>query len=102
MPEYKHGGMAGLIKFIKDNMTQSPQADLEGMVVATFVIDTTGAVTNPKIVKSLSEWADQEVLRVVQLLEFTPSMQGNRKVNVTYTIPVRFTPAEEQKKRRKK
>jgi len=99
MPEYKHGGQAGMHKFIQENIAQPQAPEVEGVVVVSFVIDTTGAVTEPQILKGLSEEIDQEVLRVVRLLEFIPGRQGDRKAPTKYTVPVRFN-AEQRKKKK--
>jgi TonB family protein len=89
IPVYKNGGQEGLRKFLALTL-KYPSADTEGKVVASFIVDEKGKVTEPKIVRSLSPEADKEVLRVVQLLAFIPGERNGKAVPVQYTLPVRF------------
>jgi TonB family protein len=95
-PVYKHGGEQGMLDFIRKNLLYPDSESVNGLLVISFVIDTTGTVTEPKVVKGLSEAADKEALRVVKLLEFYPSTQDGRKVPIRYTLPVKFN-AEKRK-----
>jgi TonB family protein len=89
-PVYKHGGDQGMSDFIRKNLRQPSNENIYGLVAISFIIDTTGSVTEPKILKGLSEKADEEALRVVKLLEFYPSILDGKKVPVRYTLPIRF------------
>ncbi|WP_162428514.1 energy transducer TonB [Pontibacter pudoricolor] len=89
-PVYKHGGDYTMLDFIKKNLRYPPDENVNGLVVTSFIIDTSGTVTEPKIIKGLSEKTDKEALRVVKLLEFYPSIQDGKKVPVRFTLPVRF------------
>ncbi|WP_210488768.1 hypothetical protein [Rufibacter aurantiacus] len=42
LPEYKHGGLPSMLKFMQSNLRY--KECVEGMVVVQFVIDTTGQV----------------------------------------------------------
>ncbi|MBC5775991.1 energy transducer TonB [Pontibacter sp. KCTC 32443] len=97
-PVYKHGGEQGMLDFIQKNLQYPFEESINGLVVTSFVIDTTGTVTEPNIVKGLSEEADKEALRVVKLLEFYPSIQDGKKVPVRFTLPVRFYDDRRKKK----
>ncbi|GAB2536244.1 hypothetical protein GCM10027189_17490 [Rufibacter soli] len=97
MPEYKYGGQKGLQKFLQQNIRNPEKID--GRLVVSFVIDTTGKPADIQILKGLSKNADQEAKRVVNLLEFKPGMQAGRKVPVQYTLPIQFgeiTPFKEK------
>ena len=89
MPIYKNGGEKGLLEFLKNNLIY-PKDSIKGKVYVSFTVEKTGKVDDAKIVKSLSTAADNEVLRVVQLLEFIPATQNGRKTRVRYTLPISF------------
>ncbi|GEO03485.1 hypothetical protein AAE02nite_11490 [Adhaeribacter aerolatus] len=93
------GGTTALNEFIKKNLQYPAEAvtrKVEGLVVVQFVVDTTGKIMEPKVVKSLDPKLDEEALRVVKTMpEFQPARQNNRKVAFRYTMPFRFAlPAE--------
>jgi protein TonB len=69
-----------------------PAIPVQGKVFVIFTIDKMGCVINPSIRRGLSADANNEVLRVVQLLEFTPATQNGEPINVTFTLPVTFQP----------
>lgn len=87
------GGDAALVRFVEDNV-QFPDSceQLEGKVVTQFCIDTTGCVTEAKIVRNpLPEAYGEEALRVVRLLpKFTPGKFYGVPTQCWYTLPVKF------------
>ncbi|UPT65791.1 MAG: energy transducer TonB [Sphingobacteriales bacterium JAD_PAG50586_3] len=89
MPTYKHGGEEGLLKFLAKNISIE-DLDIYGTVYVNFTIDTLGNVINPKILRGIHPTADNEALRVVKLLQFTPGIENGRKVEVVYNIPIKF------------
>lgn len=88
LPEYK-GGNQALAKFIKNNINYPGDAK-EGKVFLSFIIDTLGKVTSPKIVRSLNQVADKEALRIVKLLTFYPGIQNGKPKSYEYTLPIFF------------
>lgn len=67
----------------------------EGRVVVQFVIDTTGRVREPRIVRSSTfPLLDLEALRVIRTMIpealWTPGKQDGRKKEVIFTLPVTF------------
>lgn len=95
MPQFKFGGEAGFQKFFNSNK-RSFKDDVEGLVVTSFIVDTLGKVTDIQILKTLSDEANTEALRLTSLLEFEPGMQNGRKVKVRLTLPVRFYKEEKK------
>ncbi len=64
---------------------------IEGMVVVRFIVEKDGNITGKKILKGLSPELDEEVLRVVeQMPRWIPGKNGNKKVNVRFTLPIKF------------
>lgn len=90
MPTFKDGGEKGLAEFLKKNLKYPNNECLQGKVIVNFTIDKKGNVETPKIIRSLSKSADNEVLRVVKLMKFIPGMQAGRNAISQYTLPVIF------------
>jgi len=80
-----------MVEFIQKNLQYPFDENVNGIVVTSFVIDTTGSVTEPGIIKSLSNGADKEALRVTSLLEFYPGMRGGKKIPIRYMVSFRFS-----------
>lgn len=77
------------------NNTKFPEdakkAKASGTVYISFVINKSGEVEQPKVLRSVHPSLDAEALRVVQTLPaFQPGMQDGKTVNVAYTLPVRY------------
>jgi TonB family protein len=70
-------------------------AGVEGMVIIQFTIDKNGLVQNAEIVRDLGEGCGAEALRVVNQMNkvagaWTPGKQDNKKVDVLWTLPVKY------------
>jgi bla regulator protein blaR1 len=87
-----------LFTFIFKNLQypeEAKAAALEGMVVVSFVVTKEGVIKNPEILKSIGGGTDEEVLRVVKLMNtlpdsWTPGKQKGAYVNVQLSLPVKF------------
>jgi protein TonB len=94
MPE-PEGGMAGMQKFIAKNIQyprQASQMGLEGRVIVSFVVNASGEIENPEVVKGIGGGCDEEAVRVIKLLpKWKPGKQNGRPVKVKYTVPIKFT-----------
>ena len=90
MPTYP-GGTPALMEFLQENIKYPEQAEregIEGRVVATFIVELDGSVTNAKIALSVHPLLDAEVLRVVSLMpNWNPGKNCGR---VCYSMPVTF------------
>ncbi len=63
----------------------------QGLVIVQFVVNKKGEIESPKIMRSLSDELDQEVIRVVmEMPQWTPGRQNGKKVSVFYNLPVKF------------
>ncbi len=65
-------------------------ARVEGTVILEAVVDTSGAVTQLRVVRSIP-LLDRAALDAVRQWRYTPSMYGGRPVSVLLTITMRFT-----------
>ncbi len=89
LPSYKKVGNLTLTKFIKNNINY-PKDGEKGKVYVSFIIDKFGKVTEPKVIGSLNEIADNEALRIVRLLNFYPHMQNGEYKSYADEISVHF------------
>jgi protein TonB len=89
------GGEKKLDSFIKQNI-HYPNIDVinrvQGRVIIRFIIDKSGKVIDPKVIRSVSPTLDAEALRVTKLLpDFISGKQHGQNVSVYYTLPFSFT-----------
>ena len=66
---------------------------IQGKVLASFVVDTTGEIANIIIRKSVKGGCDQEVIRIIKLSSglWTSGKFKTKKINQLFTIPVYFS-----------
>jgi TonB family protein len=88
MPELV-GGLAALQSRVR-YPEAARSAGIQGRVIAQFVVDETGRVTDPVIVKGISRECDEEVLRVLSESRFRPGKQRGKTVRVKMSLPVTF------------
>ncbi|OYU94829.1 MAG: hypothetical protein CFE21_14160 [Bacteroidetes bacterium B1(2017)] len=91
MPVYSKGGNEGLYEFLSKNINY-PKEKVSGKVIVSFTVDTFGNVIHAEIAKGLSPAANEETLRVVKLLKFTPGTEFGKKVEVKMILPIQFKP----------
>jgi len=93
MPEYP-GGPKALMEFLNNNVqypAEAEKAGIQGRVIATFVVEKDGSISNAKVVKSVDPLLDAEALRVIDAMpNWKPGMQNGKIVRVKYTIPLSF------------
>lgn len=93
MPVYP-GGMEAMMDFFNKNMKYPKEAfdaKQEGRVIAQFVVEKDGCITDAHIVKSVSPALDAEALRIVNAMpNWTPGRQNGKPVRVKYTVPISF------------
>ncbi|RTQ53368.1 energy transducer TonB [Hymenobacter gummosus] len=99
-PKYPHdvpaeypGGMDAMRRDLRTALRKA-HIKAEGRVFVQFVVDATGQVQEPKLLKSLGPDLDAGILRAVQTLRtWKPAQYQGRPVPVAFTIPVDFGPA---------
>jgi TonB family protein len=78
--------------YLKKTMTypdNSRNHNIEGRIIIRFKIDTTGAIKEAKVVKSLSPETDAEALKaVVSMPPWQPGIQDDKKVEVFFHLPI--------------
>ncbi len=95
MPEFP-GGVDELMKYLRKNVRYPAlerDQNIQGTVVAQFVVTELGKIEHVQIVKSVkgSFGFDREVIRLVQSMpDWKPGMQNGKAVKVRYHLPVTF------------
>ena len=93
MPEYP-GGMQALFEYLGQNLKYPEDAKeqkIEGRVIAIFVVETDGSISNVEVVKPVFPSLDAEAVRVLSgMPKWKPGMQSGKVVRVKYTVPINF------------
>ena len=93
MPQFP-GGDVELMKFLSENIKYpeaASKAGTQGRVVAQFIVEADGSITNVKVLKNVSDEIDAEAVRVINAMpKWKPGMQKGQPVRVKYTIPITF------------
>ena len=93
MPQFP-GGPAALMEYLSKNVRYPEEAyknGIQGRVIATFVIEKDGSITEARVVKSVDSQIDAEALRVVNSMpNWIPGRQNGEPVRVKYTVPITF------------
>lgn len=93
MPEFKAQEMT-LIEFLSTNIKYPAVArkeGIEGTVFVTFIVEKDGSLNDIKLLRGIGGGCDQEAMRVVKLLSFTPGKQKGKEVAVQYNLPIKFS-----------
>lgn len=94
-PRFK-GGETALKRFLQKNLRFPPlllRADVEGWTRIQFIVDVDGRILKPQVYKSLCQPWDDEVLRVVKLLDyrFEPATYNGEVVASSYVLSAPFS-----------
>jgi protein TonB len=93
MPQFP-GGPTELMKFLTRNLKYPKaveQQKQQGKVVAEFIVNKDGSVTDVKIVASFNAQCDREVLRVLRMMpRWTAGIQNNEPCRTKVCIPIVF------------
>ncbi len=93
MPQFP-GGELGLRKYIAMNVKYPQEArekGIEGKVYVRFTVTKTGDVANVQIARGVDSILDNEAIRVIKTLpKWQAAEQDGKKVNVYYTVPIKF------------
>ena len=93
MPTYE-GGMNELMKFLQKKMHYPRKARErrdEGTVFVSFIISSTGEVTDVEIIKGFNVECDKEAARVISMMDrWSPGLQNKMPVAVKMVLPIKF------------
>ena len=92
-PEFE-GGYEALLIYFKKNINypqKAIQANRQGKVHLTFVVEKDGSVSNVELVRGIGYGCDEEAIRVVnQMPKWKPGKQMNKAVRVQFNLPIAF------------
>ena len=93
-PKFMGGDENTFTRWVAERLVYPADArakSIQGRVILQFTINTSGKVTNVRVLRGVAQSLDQEAIRVVQTSpEWTPGMHKGEKVNVVYQFPVIF------------
>ena len=93
MPCFK-GGDAALLQYLGKTARYPQSAQKikkEGCVIVSFIVEKDGAVSNVKVVRSVTPTLDAEAVRVIKAMpKWVPGKQDGKLVRVKYNVPVSF------------
>jgi len=93
-PKFNDGGSDVFDKWVSSQLKYPRECidkEIQGKVVATFVIDTEGNLIDAKIVESVCKEIDEEVLRVLNSSpKWTPATSKGKNVPVEFCMPFEF------------
>ncbi|MEY3647967.1 MAG: hypothetical protein RLZ13_852 [Bacteroidota bacterium] len=88
------GGMGGFTEYMIKNLsypTAAKEANVQGMVVVSFVVDAEGKVGSVEVLRSIGKGCDEEAVRVISNSgTWTPAKIGGKAVASKMTLPVQF------------
>lgn len=98
MPQ-PQGGMEGWKAYLEQNLQypeRAKQANIQGTVYVTFVVDKEGQLVKPEILRGIGAGADEEALRLVnEAPKWIPGSQRGKTQPVRMRIPIRFQLGQE-------
>jgi len=93
LPQFP-GGVSELLKWLTVNLKYPPSLipqKIQGRVVAEFIVNKDGSITDVKIVTPLHRLCDNEVLRVLRLMpRWTAGKEGDQPCRTKVCIPIVF------------
>jgi TonB family protein len=93
-PEYP-GGLNALIEFVNSKAIFPEEFDnvnVEGKIFIKFMIDSTGLVINPKVLRGLNPKLDSIALVIVKSMpKWKPATQKGKPISIEYMLPVKFS-----------
>ena len=89
------GGMKAFGQYLQENLKypeSAQKANHTGKVYIQFIVNTDGSSTEFDVLKSTGDNdLDNEALRVLKLVKWTPAKQSGRVVRSRFTVPINFT-----------
>jgi TonB family protein len=93
------GGEAGFSKFISATIKYpkaAREANVQGRVIASFIVEKDGSLTDIKVIRGIGYGADEETVRMLRTSpNWKPGMQNGKPVRVAYSVPINFALAAE-------
>ena len=88
------GDEEGLLQYLSNTVkypNNSNQRGIQGKVVVRFTIKEDGSIANIKIVESVNDELDKEVIRVIKKMpKWRPAKRDGEPVETSFTFPINF------------
>jgi periplasmic protein TonB len=89
------GGTAQMDRFITQNIRSTIPCRARTQVMVQFIVETSGYIVNPKIMKDNGSGCNEEALRVVNLMNeseprWSSGEQNGRKARMWVNLPIMF------------
>ena len=92
------GGSTEFGKFLAANVKYpkaAREANIQGRVIASFIVEEDGSLSDIKIMRGIGYGADEEAERVLKLSpKWNPGTQDGKPVRTAYSVPISFELAE--------
>jgi len=96
MPSFP-GGDVELHKFISANLKYPDMPignGIQGRIVARFIVNTDGSISDIEIKKKVDPKLDKEVIRVIKAMpKWIPGKQNGKAIRTYFSLPFSFHPA---------
>lgn len=93
LPQYP-GGMVEFVKWLTKTLKYPPVAlrnKTQGKVIASFIVEKDGSITNIKLENRVNTYLDNEALRVLRLMpKWTPGKDHGQVCRTKVAVPVVF------------
>lgn len=93
LPQFP-GGLQEFAKWLTQHLKYPKELEdskVQGKVIAEFMVNTDGSITDVKIVQALNTLCDIEVLRVLRLMpRWTPGIENGQPCRTKVCVPVLF------------
>ena len=93
IPRYP-SGIAAFMRWLNKTMVYPPECvrtRKEGVVEVAFIVEPTGKISDPRIIKSADAMLNHEVLRVLHMMpKWIPAQKNGRTIRSQVTLPVVF------------
>ncbi len=93
LPEFP-GGNSAFMKYLADGITYPAKAienNEQGRVIANFVVEKDGSISNVKVIRGVTSALDAEAVRLLNSMpNWQPGEHQNQPARVRFTLPVVF------------
>lgn len=87
------GGMEAFGKYLEKNLkypAAAQRSNVTGKVYVQFIVNADGSSSDIQILKSVGFGCDEEAIRVLETVKWTPGKQSGRIVRSRFTVPIAF------------
>ena len=91
MPTFKGGDERAFVRVIKEGVKLPPGTVVKGSVVAAFVVEKNGDLSDVKVIEGKDKEVDDQVVDVIKSTSpWTPGVDKGVPVRVQMRVPVQF------------